>query len=153
MSNGFECKAKTEVEMVEEKVPWLDTEEQLLSYIRSLIDRSHDYGTAARAAGMAATAAFYYVSKELGLTAFQASCAALDFIRRVFGFEHGFRILDYGNSLYPQYCNSEEFPSWRELIEQNKSWLAKEAKKMLEESPDAAPEVREHWEWLASLDS
>lgn len=142
--------APTEAQMRDAKVPWPKTEEELIDYVRSLVDRPHDYGTCVYAMSMAATATFNYVSGKLGVTGFQASCADMDILRRTRGWEWG-RLLDYTKLLYPQTCDAEHFPSHEQLIEENKGELAKRARALLAERERAHSAVVAHWQWLASL--
>ena len=135
------------------KVIWPESMEELTDYIEALTERGHDYGTCVYAMSMAATATFYYVSQVLGVTGFQASVAELNFIERTRHMKYGFRILDYEKILYPQYFSDKEyFPTAMEILEKNKNALAKAAKEKLEKTQGMVhPEVREHWEWIASL--
>ena len=142
---------KTEKEMREAKVPWPKTIEELVEYINSLTDRTHDYGTTVYAMSMAATAAFYYAAHKVGSSGFQASCADLDILRRTRGFKAGFAILNYENLLYPQCLNSDHFPTHEELLKENKETLSKLAKETLMGFVGAR-EVRERLEYVASLD-
>lgn len=145
-------KAETEKEMREAKVPYPQTEKELQSYIHSLVKRNHDYGTCVYAMSMVAVAAFNYVAHELGCTGFQASCADMDVIRRTRGLKSGFRLVDYDKLLYPQYLNSENFPTHQQILEENKEALAKEAKKRLAEADGVVhPDVKARWEYVASL--
>lgn len=141
----------SEAELRESDVPWLSTQEELLSYTHALVAREHDYGTCVYAMSMAAVAAYHYVAHALGVTGFQASCADLDILRRTRGLKHGFRIIDYGNLLYPQYLNDEHFPNYIGLITENRRRLAISARELLNASPDASPNVLRHWRWLSSL--
>ena len=147
-----DIKKMTEAELRESKVPWPKTEKELTDYINSLVDREHDYGTCVYAMSMAATATFYYVSSKLGVTGFQASCADMDIIRRTRSMESGFMILNYENLLYPQCCDDEHFPGWKELIAKNKEHLAKKAKEKLANGGSANENVRKHWELLAGCE-
>src|SRR5512141_507260 len=126
----MKCEAKTEKEMRESKVPSIPTLEDLTEYIDSLVERPHEYGTCVYAMSMAATAAFHYVAGKLGVTGFQASCAALDVIRRTRGWEGPFLLLNAEDALYPQYDLhkrlAESMHDWRE-------WLAEEARNKLAE--------------------
>lgn len=151
-----QIKEMDEQELRETDVPWPETEEELMEYINALIDREHDYGTCVYAMSMAAVAAFRYVSKQMGATGFQASCADMDIIRRTRHLEHGFRILDYSKLLYPQYVNEENFPSVSEILKENGERLAKEAEKRLKEHKEedeisAHPDVVDHWKNLIDL--
>ena len=143
-------KAKTEEEMREAKAPSPKNRRQLSEYIKSLVERDHDYGTCVYAMSLAATAAFNYVARELGVTGFQASCADMDILRRTRHMEKGFRILNYDNLLYPQYLTEDKFPSAGYLIAENKEQLAKWAKEKLEGADKFTSEAAiAHWEALA----
>jgi hypothetical protein len=141
--------ATTEKEMREADVPWPYTLAQLDEYINSLVEREHDYGTCVYAMSMAAMAAFYYVSRKLGVTGFQASCADLDILRRSRHLDGPFIILKGEDMLYPQYDLPEKL---REAMGEWQGWIAEEAKKKLAEHPDGNvhPNVLAHWKRLAS---
>lgn len=136
----------TEQEMREETAPTFDSVEELQGYINSLVDRQHDYGTCVYAMSLAATAAFNFVARRLGVTGFQASCAGLDIIRRTRRMDCPFVIITARDELYPQYDNAAKLKecqaSWR-------PWLAEEAKKMLAES-GGHPDVVARWKELAA---
>lgn len=142
--------AATEAEMRKMIAPHLDTPEQLTDYIKSLVERPHDYGTCVYAMSLAATAAFYYVSRKLGVTGFQAGCADMDILRQTRSFKWG-RILDYDNLLYPQYCDDEHFPPVSKLLAEPevRKKLATEARQLLAKEGDAHPSVKAHWKQLA----
>ena len=147
-TENMKSESTTEAEMRDEKAPWPDTLEALNEYITSLVERKHDYGTCVYAMSLAATAAFYHVSSKLGVTGFQASCADLDFLRRTRSMDGPFIILKAEDMLYPQYDLPEKL---REAMESWKEWAAKECAKKLEESgKQAHPDVKAHWERLAS---
>lgn len=136
----------TEQELRDAELPKIESIEQLGSFINTLAERGHDYGTCVYAMSLAATAAFYYISGKLGVTGFQASCADMDILKRTRGWKWG-RILDYENLLYPQYCDEEHFPSWRTILAENKEEFAKRAHAMLAEDR-GVEEVRAHWRML-----
>lgn len=138
----------TEKEMREAKVPNLGSVDELTTYIRTLVERPHDYGTCCYAMSMAATAAMYYVAGKLGVTGFQMSCADMDILARTRGWKWG-KILDYENLLFPQYCNEEHFPSADTLLMAEREKLAELAKEKLKTVPDAHPNVLAHWRMLA----
>ncbi len=144
-----------ELELRDQPVPWPETMEALAGYIEDLVKRDHDYGTCVYAMSMAATAAFYYVSKQLGVTGFQASCADMDILRRTRGLTMGFRILNYENLLYPQYCDEEHFPSWQTLVKTQAVELKRRALEKIEEASQSSfaphPDVLAHWQILADL--
>lgn len=147
-----DIKTATEAQLREADVPWPKTRDELMAYVNSLVERDHDYGTCVYAMSMAATAAFYYVSSRLGVTGFQASCADMDILRRTRGYKMGFRLVDYGNLLYPQYCDDEHFPGWRGLMNENADRLRDEAKKLLaERGNNTHPAVLAHWEMVSRL--
>ena len=138
--------AQTEAEMREAKVPWPKTKEQLVEYIESLVNRQHDYGTCVYAMSMAAEAAFNYVAGKEGCTGFQASCADLDFVRRVRLLKGPFMLIKAEDMLYPQY---NLFDKLSESMEKWKPWAKEEAVKKLAETDHAHPDVIAHWKKLA----
>jgi hypothetical protein len=138
-----------EKEMREAKVPTFVTLAEVSAYIDELVTQEHGYGTCVYAMSMAAVAAYNYVASKLEVTGFQASCADLDIVRRNRRLEHGFRLVDYQDLLYPQYCDSEHFPGYKELLEELKKELGEAAAKLLEETPCANPDVLKHWAMLA----
>jgi hypothetical protein len=141
-----------ETAMREAEVPSPASEEELTTYIRSMVDRPHDYGTCVYAMSMAATAAFRYVAKKLGVTGFQASCADMDVLRRIRGMKHGFQIIDYADALYPQYWDDERRPVYEALMRkpETRQRFREAAERLLAASPHAHADVRRHWETLAA---
>lgn len=140
----------TEAEMRDTKVPTHERIDDLAAYIRSLVDRPHDYGTCVYAMSMAATAAFKFVAAKLRVTGFQASCADMDILSRTRGWKWGM-ILDYENLLYPQYCTPEHFPDAETSIRQNAKKLGEMAKQKLAENPGAHQNVLDHWNFLVDV--
>lgn len=142
----------TEKQLRDTEVEYPKTLEELNEIIKQLTGRKHDYGTCVYAMSIAAVASFNYVAHVLEVTGFQASCADLDILRRTRNYENGFSIINYDNLLYPQYWDDEHFPSKEQLLEKNKKQLAKVAKRKLEESNGYVhPEVKKHWQMVASL--
>lgn len=140
-----------EQEMRDSEAPCPKTIEELAAFVDSMVGGQHDYGTCVYAMSLSAVAAFNFVASRLGVTGFQASCADMDILARTRGWKWG-RVLDYENLLYPQYCDSDHFPSAAELIEQNKDELAKRARvKLKESSGNAHPNVLAHWNYLSAL--
>lgn len=140
----------SEDELRNANVPWPESPEELIEYIESLCERDHDYGTAVYAMSMSAVAAFRYVAKRLGVTGFQSSCADMDILRRTRRLEHGFKIIDYSNVLFPQYWTQEKFPRPEGILEENRDEFIKAAEVRLQESGGMHPSVREHLETIAS---
>ena len=139
--------AQTEAELREAKDPWPYTEAQLVEYIKSLVDRQHDYGTV-YVLSLAASAAFNYVAHQLGVTGFQSSCADLDFIRRNRSIKGPFMLLKGEDALYPQY----DLPGkLAEAMEEWKPWLKEQAAKNLADKDGAHPNVVAHWKKLAGV--
>jgi len=138
---------KTEEELRESKAPWPKTEEELIEYIRSLVDLKHDYGTCVYAISLSAVAAFNYVASKLGCTGFQASCADLDILKRTRSMEGPFMIVDLNKYLFPQYDLRNEL---EEFISKNMDWVKEQAKKRLAEDNEyTAKSVLAHWKALA----
>lgn len=141
--------AQTEQEMREADVPWPETLDDLTRYIAGLVEREHDYGTCVYAMSMAATAAFGYVAKRLGVTGFQASCADMDILRRTRHMEHGFILLKADDLLYPQYDLPSRLAEW---IEETRTSLAPVARqKIAEASGRVHPKVLARWKEIAAL--
>lgn len=63
-------------------VPVPNTIEELNDIIKAVIERDHDYRTCPYGISIAATATLFYVSRVLGVTAFQAGFADFDILRR-----------------------------------------------------------------------
>lgn len=146
----MKCEARTEDEMREIESAWPKTEDEFISYIRSLVERDHDYGTVAYAMSLAAVAAFNYIAIELGGTGFQAGYANMDATRRLFGFKGPFGIVDASKMLYPQYDITADIGRWTNNWQQ---WAADEATKLLANNDThggAVPRVVAHWKKLAA---
>jgi hypothetical protein len=139
-----------EKQMRDMKAPSPETVEELATFIKTLVDRPHSYGTCVYAMSLAAVAAFNHVAKKLGVTGFQASCADMDILARTRGLKFG-HLQDYDNLLFPQYCDDEHFPTWQQIIEKHKQRFADEARKLLARDTGAVEGVVAHWNWLASL--
>lgn len=137
---------KTEHQLREEEVITPKSVKELTKYINDLVKQKHDYGTCVYAMSMAATAAFNYVSSELGVSGFQASCADMDFIRRSRGIKGPFMIVDLYDELYE---SGRTVQKVKEAVNQNRTWLMKEARKCLAESNSACDEVYSRWIELA----
>lgn len=142
----------TEKKMRETKVIQPKSLKELLKYIEDLLKENDDYGKAVYAVSMAATATFNYMAFECGITAFQASCADLDIIRRVRLLKGPFMLVNLEDALYPQDGLLENKVKKFRNSEDSKKWLKETAIKNLEESPDAHEEVIAHWKKLAALD-
>jgi len=143
-----ELKTMTEKQLRDFDCPWPKTLEELNAIISALAEREHEYGTCVYAMSIAATAAFYYMSRRLGVTGFQAMLADMDFIRRVRHMKGPFGILDAADLVYPQYDMIGKVQEW---IREWMPWAAKEAVKRLNEHREEAvhPEVLAHWKRLA----
>ena len=140
--------ASTEAEMREAKTPWPKTATELDSYIDSLVDRQHDYGTCAYAMSLAAAAAFNYVAHKLGTTGFQSGFAVMDFVRRENMIDGPFGFIKADDMVYPQYDIPAKVQEW---LEEWKPWAAEQARKNLSTNDltKCAPRVVEHWRKLA----
>ena len=154
-----ECRTLDESGLRDAELPSPKTEEELLAQLSALVDREHDYGTCVYAMSLGALAAFHYVAHKLGVTGFQASCADMDFIARTRNWEHGGRVLDYGDLLYPQYEEKFDGLGFWALIRENITDLAKAAREKLAKHQGAPPEesfahpnVMAHWEAIVALD-
>jgi len=143
-----EANQPTEEQMRATKAPWPKSMAELTTYIDSLVQRPHSYGTCVYAMSLAAVAALNYVSGKLGTTGFQASCADLDILRQTRNLEFG-QLCDFNQLLYPQYCDDKHFPSWRSILREHRKKFAELAKAKLAENDTACDEVKAHWRMLA----
>ena len=135
----------TEQEMKDLKVATPNSLDELVTFIKSLENEADDYGKAAYCASLAAYATFQYIAHREGLTGFQASCADLNFIARTRHIDGPFMIVDFRNHLYPQYNLLEKL---RNSLDENKDWFKEQATKLLQNSPEAHPNVIAHWKKL-----
>jgi hypothetical protein len=142
----------TEAQMRDADVPWIKTEEEFVAYVRSLADRPQDYGTCVYAMSMAAIAAKNYVAGKLGVTGFQAGAADMDFLKRARHMKHGFRVIDYGDLLYPQYWDAERTPVYQAVLRDRttRALFAQAAANLIAKSPSASRDVIAHWTHLAN---
>lgn len=136
----------TEQELREATVPWFDTIDELVAYIKSLTEREHDYGTAVYATSMAAVAAFQFAARKGGITGFQASCADMDVLRRTRHMNGPFMLIRGEDALYPQYNVAGKVA---EFLADIRPWLATEAANKLTSTHEVHPDVRAHWLALA----
>ena len=112
-----------------------------------LKDYIHDYGTVCHAVSACAVAAASYAAHVQGITGFQAGFVMWDFIS---AWNHknnkcGMKLIDYDNMLYPQYDAVFE----KTISQETMNTLMEEARKNLEERPDAHPDVVAHWKQIA----
>lgn len=128
--------------------PWPKSLDDLVAFIKAQTEGPHTYGTCVYAVSLATVAAFHYLSSELGLTVFQASCADLDVLRRTRHLKGPFLILKAEELLYPQYDLHAKLD---EFIGESREWARKEAAKNLADKSNANvhPNVRARWEELA----
>lgn len=138
-----------EQEMRDSVAPTLDTLDELSQYIDGLVNQEHDYGTCVYAMSLAATAAFNYVARKLGVSGFQASCADLDILKRTRNMKGPFLIVDGENVLYPQYDLHARLD---EFLDELKPWAAEEAQKLLDGESMAVDAVKDHWRKLTEVE-
>jgi hypothetical protein len=147
MATPHELQTLNERGLRDAVTPRIETEDELLAVVRALVERDHDYGTCVYAMSIAAEAAYRYVAGRLSVTGFQASCADMDFLRRIRHMPGPFTVIDVSNALYPQY---DLVGRLREYIQESSGWLRDEARKRLDnDSAHASPNVIAHWKRLA----
>ena len=137
-----------EQKLLKQKPKECKTLEELKEYIQSLIDLKHDYSSCPQAMVLASTAVFNFIGKELQVTNFQASYAALHILQRTQNIEGPFIVLRAEDLVYPQY---DLYRKLNEFIEKNRDWVIEQAKDKLKTSKEenVAEKVWEHWESLA----
>ena len=129
--------------------PWPKKKEELDLYIRSQVEKEHDYNSSAEAVANIILATFNYYGSQIGITGLQAHWAAMKFLAEVYHIKGPMMVISADKALYPQYNLEEDF---RKFKNRSMSWLREQAKKKLEENPDAAPRVIEHWKKLAEAE-
>lgn len=111
---------------------------------------NHDYGTACHAVAACALAAAWAAcgEDETGLTGFQAGFVMWDFIKNWIktGNKCGLKLVDYDDMLFPQYKEKMD----KTIRQSNWDYIQSEAKKNLENSHDAHPEVIKHWQSIVA---
>lgn len=108
----------------------------------------HDYSTCVYAVASAALAAATYVSRQLGITGFQASCVVWDFIDGWGVFEKGpKKLLSYENMLYPQYGHKFD----KVINEATWKWIQESAQKLIDDRHSGVhPAVLAHWQSIVA---
>ena len=113
--------------------------------IKVLESFNHDYDTSALATAILAYAGYEHMAKELGITGFQASYAALEFLTFTGIYETPFFVRSYCDMLYPQYEIK-----FRSISRKTFEYLQSEANEKLENESDLAhKEVIAHWQSIA----
>ena len=135
-----------------------ETAAQLADLIESLTvfdyaDGGEGYERSADALWRAALAAFEYVARQLGVTGWQASWAALRFYREAMHVDGPFIVIRAHDALYPQYDLPERLAAF---LAKQQPWLAEQAAEKLAEfetrqgaDQTVAPAVLAHWRMLA----
>lgn len=150
-----EVKESTETiykKQLEEMVKKVETKEQLLEVIDSIVNKQdHDYGTIAVGTFQAMMATFNYVNRSPngGITGFQAIFLGWAFVDEFMLScrNKPKKIINYGDLLYPKYGNKFE----KVISKETHEWLIKEAKKHLEDdSIHAHEDVIKHWQNVAN---
>ena len=126
------------------------TKEELDALLNEVVnDQDLDYGKIVYAMSGCMLAVSHYIDRSEvgGITGFQASFIGWEMVKR---FMHesrvGMRIMDYENMLYPQYKNRFE----KRINQTTWACLQERAKKLLEESKDAHPDVIKHWQSIVN---
>jgi hypothetical protein len=103
--------------------------EAVPEFLRKLTeDYEHDYGTCVHAMTAALYGLGWALSREFGITGFQASAVAIEFVKHWNRYEC-FRFVDYKQLLYPQYADYYD----KTISTETFDWLQKKAKKQIEE--------------------
>lgn len=122
------------------------TIEELCALIKEVEEKfNYDYGVAPRSIGAVSAVVANYLSRQMGITGFQAGCAMWDFIQGYIKTHNkcGLKLVDYDDMLYPQYDHKYAKTIAPHVWEA----LQKEAKNLLaDRGEDAHPAVRKHWE-------
>ena len=131
--------------LLEEQRKSIKTFEDLVEFLKYVKDNCNSgYGEAPRAIAQASLAVAWYLSREFGITGFQASCTMWDFIQGWTKTNNkcGLRLVDYDDMLFPQY--NYKF----DKTISNEVWknLQKQSKELLSDNTDYVhPHVLSHW--------
>lgn len=128
-----------------EKRKNIESFEDLTAFLKDVEENYNtDYGGAPRAIAQASLAVAWHLAGVFGITGFQAGFVMWDFICdwSYSGNKTGMRIMDYDDMLYPQHAYKFE------KIIHSRTWadIQNEAKQRLNDTPNAHPEVRAHWQ-------
>ena len=131
--------------LLEEKRKSIKTFEDLIEFLKYVKDSCNSgYGEAPLAIAQASLAVAWYLSREFGITGFQASCTMWDFIQGWTKTNNkcGLRLVDYDDMLFPQY--NYKF----DKTISNEVWknLQKQSRELLSDNTDYVhPHVLAHW--------
>ena len=145
MENSREFDVKEQLERERKDINSFD---DLVAFLQRVKDTCNTgYGTAPRAIAQAALATAWYLSSEFGITGFQAGFTMWDFIRdwSYPNNECGMKIISYDDMLYPQ-C---EYRYQKTITRDVFDALQQAAKKNLESTEYAHPDVINHWKSIA----
>lgn len=126
----------------------IETIDDLTEYLKWIEENcDYDYGVAPRSVAQAALATAWYMSKQFGLTGFQAGFVMWDFIGDWNCLEDpcGLRLVNYDNMLYPQREDMFE----KTISKTTWDKLQKKAKQNLEERK-ACDAVTTHWQSIVN---
>lgn len=118
--------------------------DDLVAFLKDVKENyNYDYGVAPRSIAQAVLAVGWYLSREFGITGFQASFVMWDFIKdwQFSNNKTSLKILDYDNLLYPQYGHKFD----KTISTRTWESVQKAAKENLESVEYAHPDVIAHW--------
>lgn len=132
-----------------EKRKNIKTFDELVEFLKDVEKNYGDgYGEAPRAIAQACLAVAWYLANRYGITGFQAGCVMWDFISDWMYSNNrcGMKIVDYDDMLYPQYS----YKFGRTITTSTWNSIREEAKKRLEDSEYAHPDVIAHWKSIVA---
>lgn len=119
------------------------TPEGMTEFIQELVSHDHNYGSCVIDVAAAAIAGASIMSRELGITGFQAGCVLWEYLEQFHHIKFPTRLLQQDDMLFPQY--ESKFTT---ITKEVWDWLQKEAKERLssagEEENYMHPNVRRH---------
>lgn len=129
------------------------TVDTLAAFVRETMGVSHGYGSVVHAVALCAEAAAWAANNDPGarggITGFQAGHVGMMFLRSWSSIEGPFRIVRYGDMLYPQY--GDGFMA-REIDRHTWKWLQEQAAENLSNvgGIEPADAVAAHWRGIVS---
>jgi hypothetical protein len=162
--------------LTDDQAPTFDSFEELAAFLEEISNQNLDYGTAGSAMAYAGVCAFNTMARKVGATGFQASIASLMAYGSIQRIEGPYGVVKAEEMLFPQ--NQTPTESAQEMENEWLEWASEEAQKKIDEHNQSGwteevqkydpeteepiegetetrervhPNVKAHWEKLASL--
>lgn len=139
MENEFVVKKE-----LQEKRKQIENFESLIEFLKDVKENYNTgYGEAPRAIAQASLAVCDFLSRDFGITGFQASFVMWDFIIDGWYWNNkcGLRMVNFDDMLYPQY----DYKFAKTISAEQFEKIKEQAKENLDKTKYAHPDVVKHW--------